>query len=85
MKASGRGRVHSFTVHHHPPIAPWEAPHAVVLVDLDEGVRFLASFAGDANDLVIGLPVEIEFRELEDDYIFPVFSLSKNDNSAEAS
>ena len=79
ITASGKGRVHSYTVHHHPPIPPYESPHPVVLVDLAEGVRFLASMSGVLPDQIrIDMDVEIEFRKLEDDYFLPVFVPRKN-------
>ncbi len=39
--ASGRGRIHSWTVAHHPyhPAFVNELPYTLVLVDLDEGPR----------------------------------------------
>lgn len=73
VPASGRGRIYSFAIHHHPPIPPWESPHPVVLVDLEEGVRFLAGLTGDSADLAIGMPVELEFLELEEGLTLPAF------------
>ena len=71
---SGRGWVHSFTVHHHPPIPPWSVPHAVVLADMEEGFRFLASTQGLAPDEVrIGMPVAVDFVECEPGFTLPVF------------
>ena len=56
--ASGRGRIHSWTVAHHAfhPAFAAELPYTLVTVDLEEGVRTLARWKGDAT-LVIGLPV----------------------------
>ncbi len=78
ITASGRGRIHSFTVLHHPPIPPWESPHPVVLADLEEGVRFLASLTGDSADLAIDMPVEIEFLALEDGFVLPAFKVAES-------
>ena len=43
ITASGRGRIHSWTVAHHPyhPAFVTEVPYTIVLVDLDEGPRAL--------------------------------------------
>lgn len=43
IEAAGTGVVHSVTVQYPRPPAP---PHAVVLVDLDEGVRMLSHMPG---------------------------------------
>jgi len=46
--ASGRGRIHSWTVAHHPyhPAFVSELPYTLVLVDLDEGPRALGRWDG---------------------------------------
>lgn len=52
IEAAGRGTVHSVTVQYPRPPAP---PHAVVLVDLDEGVRMLSHMPDtDAESIRIG-------------------------------
>lgn len=69
-----RGVVHSYTVHHHPPIPPFATPHVVVLADMDDGLRFVAALRGVAPDGVrIGMPVEIRFEDVEPGYRLPVF------------
>ena len=46
--ASGRGKVHSWTVAHHPfhPGFKGEVPYTLVTVDLEEGVRMQAQLKG---------------------------------------
>ena len=52
VAAAGTGTVHAVTVQYPRPPAP---PHAVVLVDLDEGVRMLSHMPGtDAESICIG-------------------------------
>lgn len=63
---SGRGRVYSYTIHHHPPIPPYRTPHPIALVTMEEGVRILAAFNGPAETLKIDLPVRVEFVEIAD-------------------
>ena len=71
---SGRGIVHSYTVQHYPPIPPYSVPHPVVLVDMEEGFRFLAAIKDIApEDIHIGMKVETEFVELEPAFTLPVF------------
>ena len=65
-QASGRGRVHSWTVAHyayHPAFAP-DLPYTLVTVDLDEGVRALGLWRDDAAPS-IGQPVQGAFEARE--------------------
>jgi uncharacterized protein len=60
--ASGRGRIHSWTVCHHvfhPGFAA-DVPYVLVTVDLEEGVRALGRWSGDTQ--AIGTPVQGRFE-----------------------
>ena len=54
--ASGRGKVHSFSVVHRAPGPAFKAdlPYAVLLVDLEEGPRMISTYVG-------GKPEEVTF------------------------
>ena len=70
--AGGRGTVHSWVVHHHPPAPGFDGPVPIVLVDLEEGVRMVGDLVADerpadAARLAIGLPVEAVLVRLDDD------------------
>lgn len=72
--ASGRGTVFSFVVHRHPPIPGYDLPVPIALVDLDEGVRMVATVDGiDPDELEIGMPVEVGFRPVDDELTLPVW------------
>ena len=74
--ASGKGRVHSWTVTHHAfhPGFKAELPYTLVTVDLDEDVRMNARLRGlDPTELRVGLPVRIDFERVTDDVTLPVF------------
>jgi uncharacterized OB-fold protein len=60
--ASGRGKVHSWTVCHHAfhPAFAGELPYTLVTVDLEEGVRALGRWTGGAFQ--IGTPVQGRFE-----------------------
>lgn len=62
-EATGRGKVHSWTVAHHAfhPAFKSELPYVLLTVDLDEGVRALGRWRGDP-ELRIGLPVVGRFE-----------------------
>ena len=72
--ASGLGALHSWTVAHHAfhPAFAAELPYTLVTVDLDEGVRALGRWRGDAT-LVIGLPVQGGFETGPDGALSLVF------------
>lgn len=64
VEASGRGRVHSFTVVHRAP-ADYreEVPYVVALVDLDEGVRMMTRLLDVEPAAVdVGMAVEVAIQ-----------------------
>jgi uncharacterized protein len=74
ITAAGSGVVYSYAVHHHPPLPGIDLPHTVILVELEEGVRFVSSLLeAPADTDLIGLPVEVTFEAVEDDLVLPLF------------
>lgn len=69
--ASGRGTVHSYVVSHHPKAPGFTYPHVVLLVDLAEGTRLVADFAGDPDSVSVGMPVEVEWVDYDDGLTLP--------------
>lgn len=72
---SGRGAVYSYTVTHRP-VPGYDAPHIVVLVELEEqpGLRMISSLTGvDPDDVRIGMPVEVSFQPVAEDVWLPLF------------
>ncbi|MWA06163.1 hypothetical protein F8568_038605 [Actinomadura sp. LD22] len=70
--ASGRGEVHSYVVHHHPPVPGRTAPYAVAVVELEEGVRIVGNVNGcPPEDVRIGMPVRLEFERMDDELVLP--------------
>ncbi|WP_231639604.1 Zn-ribbon domain-containing OB-fold protein [Sphingomonas profundi] len=62
MALSGNGRIHSYTVHHHPPLPGFAVPHPIVIVALDEGIRMMGAMDGTPPEaMAIDLPVSVEF------------------------
>ena len=71
--ASGRGTVYSYVVHRHPPIPGRELPVLIALADLEEGTRLLAEVVDcEPEDLVIGMPVTVDFQRVDDHLTLPV-------------
>ena len=60
---SGRGNIYSFVVMHRAATPAFSAPYAIVVVELEEGVRILSDMVEvDIADVQIGLPVEVAFE-----------------------
>jgi len=73
LEASGRGTLYSFVRHHHPTIPPFPEGHPVALIELAEGTRLVADIVGEPIELVIGMPLQVEFNAVDDDLVLPQF------------
>lgn len=70
--STGTGSIHSWIVSRHPS-EPDDTPRVVVLVELDDGVRFVANLVDTPLDEVRNeLRVEVCFREV-DGVVLPQF------------
>ena len=77
VESSGRGTIHSFVVAHHPPLPPFEYPHVVVLVELEEGTRLVSRLVGTApDDVRIGMPVAVEIEKIDDEFAIHRFRVA---------
>ncbi|WP_019119703.1 Zn-ribbon domain-containing OB-fold protein [Brevibacillus massiliensis] len=76
-KASGRGRIYSYTVVHRAfgPYAD-ETPYFVAIVELEEGVRMMTRILGDREKIAIDNRVEVIFEQVDDDLTLPYFQLA---------
>ncbi len=75
-RASGRGRVFTWTVAERPmhPAFAGDVPYAIVVVELEEGVRIVSRVDGCAPaDLAMGMAVEVAFDDVADEVTLPVF------------
>ena len=74
VPSEGRGTIFSWTVTHqapHPAFAG-QVPYAVVVVELEEGVRIVASLRELAPaQLELGLPVEVLLEEVSEEVALP--------------
>jgi uncharacterized OB-fold protein len=75
-RVSGRGVVFSFAIMHqvyHPGFAD-DVPYAVVVVELEEGVRLLSNVVGcPARETAVGMPVEVVFEDASPEVTLPKF------------
>ena len=78
VPVSGRGEVFSFNIMHqlyHPGFAK-EVPYAVVMVELEEGCKFVSNLLGvKPHEIKCGMPVEVAFEKLNDEVSMPKFRL----------
>ncbi len=76
VPVSGRGVVYSFNIMHqlyHPGFAT-EVPYAVVVVDLEEGCKFISNLLKiKPHEIKCGMPVEVVFEKLSDTVSVPKF------------
>lgn len=70
---SGHGRVYSHVTVHRPLVPPFAEPYTVIVVALDEGIRFVSQLVDAATDVWIGLRVKVEFTEVEEGLVLPLF------------
>ncbi|MBV6415503.1 MAG: hypothetical protein CMLOHMNK_00014 [Steroidobacteraceae bacterium] len=74
LECSGRGTIHSFVIVHQPQMPGLNYPLPVALIDLEEGARMVANLGEIAPGKVrIGMPVDVDFVEIEKDFVLPVF------------
>jgi len=76
-EASGRGTVYTYSIVHQnpaPPFSDW-CPYAVMIVDLDEGVRVMANWDRSVplDGLGVGVPVEVTFEAITEEISLPRF------------
>lgn len=76
VKVSGRGTIYSWVVFHqvyHQAFAN-EVPYAVVVVELEEGVRLVTNLVDcKTEDIEIGMPVEVAFDDVTEEITLPKF------------
>ena len=74
--ASGRGKVHSFSVVHRAPGPAFkpDVPYAVLLVELEEGPRMISTFTGGAPDEVtFDMDVVLTLQTINEEITLPRF------------
>ncbi|OZG30479.1 hypothetical protein DFR67_107289 [Williamsia limnetica] len=73
--ASGRARIASFTINHHPWLPAFPPPYVIAVVELDDqpDVRLTTCIVEiDVDAVEIGMAVEVVFEE-HDDVALPFF------------
>lgn len=76
VRASGRGSVYTFTVVRQALARGFDEklPYVVAVIELDEGVKFLANLVdADPETVTIGMPVEVTFEAFDGAAQLPQF------------
>ncbi len=76
VKASGKGKIYSYTVvMNNPPSAfVKDLPYVIAIIKLDEGVQMLTNIVDcDPKEVKFDMPVEITFQKITDEITLPQF------------
>jgi uncharacterized OB-fold protein len=74
VPSKGKGTVYTWVVYPESPHPGFKAPYAVVVVELEEGVRLVSNLVGVApEDVFIGMPVEVVFDQVAEEVVLPKF------------
>lgn len=75
-ESSGKGKIYSWIITHqamHPKFRE-DTPYAALVVEMDEGVRFVSRPLGISNEeLHLDMPVQVIFETYEDGLALPLF------------
>ena len=77
VPSQGRGRIFSWTVTHRPVDPGWaeEIPYVTLIAAMDEGVRLVGAFHGDAAALELERPVTAGVEVVSENFARIVFEL----------
>lgn len=66
---TGKGTVYSWVIYHESSDPAFPAPYAVVLVELEEGIRIVGNLVDVTSDKIeVGMSVEVFVEELSDEF-----------------
>jgi uncharacterized OB-fold protein len=74
--ATGRGKVHSFSVVHRAPGPAFKAdlPYAVLLIDLEEGPRMISTYTGGKpEEVTFDMDVVLVCEQISEEVTLPRF------------
>ena len=76
VKLSGKGKVFSFVIFQYAYSKTFanDIPYAVASIELEEGPRMMGNIIGcKAQNIKIGIPVEVHFEDITDEFTLPKF------------
>lgn len=78
IESAGTGTIYSYTAIYYPEIPPFDYPNAIVLVDLDDGVRLASQLEGtEVEDIKIGSRVKTNIKEVQEGLCLPIFEVTE--------
>lgn len=75
FRASGKGRLYSYVIHHRPTPG-FTPPYAIAIVELDEGPRMMSNIVESPQTpeaLQLDMPLEVVFQRQNDEITLPMF------------
>src|SRR5216683_4471987 len=85
FKASGKGRLYSYVIHHRP-VPGFTPPYAIAVVELDEGPRMMSNIVEcpqTPEALVLDMALEVAFEKIDDEITLPLFRPAKAQRTKE--
>ena len=79
FKASGKGKLYSYVIHHRP-VPGFTPPYSIAVVELDEGPRMMSNVVDcpqTPEALELDMPLEVKFEKLDDAVTLPLFRPAK--------
>src|SRR6201992_1191499 len=83
FKASGKGKLYSYVIHHRP-VPGFTPPYAIAVVELDEGPRMMSNIVDcpqTPEALELDMKLEVAFEKLDDTITLPLFRPAKGEAS----
>ena len=80
FKASGKGFLYSYVIHHRP-VPGFTPPYSIAVVELEEGPRMMTNIVNcpqTPEALQLDMPVEVRFAKQTDDITLPLFAPSSS-------
>jgi uncharacterized OB-fold protein len=79
VRASGKGRLFSYVIHHRP-VPGFTPPYAIAVVELDEGPRLMTNIINcpqTPEALQLDMKLEVAFEKIDDEITLPLFQPAK--------
>lgn len=76
VEVSGRATLYTYSIVRENDLPPWpdRVPYVAAIVELVEGPRMMTNLVDcDFRALAIGMPLEVAWRDLDDEFTVPVF------------
>lgn len=75
FRASGRGTVYSYVIHHRP-VPGFTPPYSIAVVQLEEGPRMMTNIVNcpqTPEAIELDMPVEVVFTRISEELSLPLF------------